>query len=78
MGVEGVIPEKKLVALLDSRHLKFLAEVDTRILAALEFGYSVEEVAEGLGLSEATVRRHITRVKRGIFDSSSCRRARPG
>lgn len=68
MSIQAVVPERELLRLLDLRHLPFLNEFDMRILAAREFGYSIEEMVAGLGKSEATIRRHLTQVRRSVFD----------
>lgn len=68
MPGQGLVTEPELVRLLDSRHLRFLDEFDTRILAAVEFGYSVEQMVVGLGRSEATIRKHLADLKHGVFD----------
>jgi hypothetical protein len=60
--------EQEVLRLLDSRHLKYLAEFEVRLLAAAEFGSSVAQMAVGLGKSEATVRRHLADLKHRVFD----------
>jgi hypothetical protein len=68
MSVQGVLPERKVIALLDSVHLKYLSEAETRILAALEFGYAIGKIAAGLERSEATINRHVADLKSRVFD----------
>jgi hypothetical protein len=68
MAIQALVPEPKVVALLDSRHLSYLGEFETRLLAALEFGYSVEAMVTGFHKSEATMRRHIADLKHRVFD----------
>ena len=68
MSVQGLIAEQKLLELLDSRHLKYLTEFEMRLLAASQFGYSVEQMVVGFGKSEATIRRHIAGLKHNVFD----------
>jgi hypothetical protein len=68
MSVQALVDEKKLVELLDSRCLRFLGEFDLRILAASEFGYSVDEMVAGFGRSQATIHRRIRHLRENVFD----------
>lgn len=68
MAIEGLSEERELVRALDSRHLSFLGELDMRLLAASEFGYTVEAMVAAFGRSEATIRRHLAELKHSVFD----------
>jgi hypothetical protein len=68
MAVQALVSERELVRLLDSRCLRYLAEFDMRVLAASEFGYTVEDMVAGLGRSDVTIRRHLARLKESLFD----------
>ena len=68
MSVQPLVDEKKLIELLDSRCLRFLTEFEMQLLAACEFGYSVDEMVVGFGRSEATIHRHIRHLRESVFD----------
>ena len=68
MSVQGFVAEAEVLRLLDSRHLRYLDEFETRLLAASEFGYPVEVMVAGFGRSEATIRRHLAQLKHRVFD----------
>ena len=63
-----MLQPKELFAALDSRHVHFLSELEMRCLAALEVGYTTAEIAEGLEISEPTVRRHLADLEHKVFD----------
>lgn len=68
MAIQRIVAEWELLRLLDSRHLPYLSEFETHLLAAAEFGYSVEQMVVAFGRSEATVRRHLADLKHQVFD----------
>lgn len=68
MPSQGFVAEAEVVRLLDSRHLRYLDEFEMRLLAASEFGYTVEHMIAGFLRSEATIRRHLAVLKHQIFD----------
>lgn len=68
MAIQGCVAEAEVLRLLDSRHLRYLSEAEMRLLAASEFGYTVEQMTAGFGRSEATMRRHLAHLKQQIFD----------
>lgn len=63
MAIQGLPEEPELVRALDARHLPYLGEFDMRLLAASEFGYSVETMVVAFSRSEATIRRHLAELK---------------
>lgn len=77
MSVQPLVDEKKLIELLDSRCLRFLTEFEMQLLAACEFGYSVDEMVVGFGRSEATIHRHIRHLRESVFDFSALKAVSP-
>jgi predicted transcriptional regulator len=63
-----MLQPSELFVILDSTHVRFLSELEMRCLAALEVGYTTAETAEGLGLAEPTVRRHLAELEHKVFD----------
>lgn len=68
MVEQDLLSEREVLRRLDSRHLPYLDELDTRILAGLEFGFSIEQLALGLDRGESTVRNRVAHLKTLIFD----------
>jgi DNA-binding CsgD family transcriptional regulator len=58
----------ELFALLDAQHVHFLSELEIRCLAAMEVGLTTAEIADGLKISEPTVRRHFAELEHKVFD----------
>ena len=63
-----MLQPNELFAILDLRHVHFLSELEMRCLAALEVGYTTNETAESLGVTDATVRRHLADIEHKVFD----------
>ncbi len=66
----------ELLDILDSRHVHFLSELEMRCLAALEVGYTTAEIADGLKISEPTVRRHFAELEHKVFDLTNIQPSR--
>jgi hypothetical protein len=60
--------ESEVMRLLDSPHCRDLQTLDYQILAGLEFGHNVDQLAAGCRVSAATIRRHLLRMMRAVFD----------
>jgi hypothetical protein len=67
MSHERLVAEKKLMELLDSVHDPDLDAADCQILAALDFGYSRNEISTGCDMSDRTVDRRIEKMMSRIF-----------
>ena len=62
-----VIPPDQLLKTLRARHLPGLSRRQLQVLTACELGYLVPDVAAGLGISGATVRRHLAQLEARIL-----------
>lgn len=81
---ESVIDPKALLSILRERHVHYISQIDARILAHLSLGYRNEEIAQWLGCTGATVRRHVADLAHRVFDpteiegtATSCARGYP-
>jgi hypothetical protein len=62
-----VIPPQQLLRTLRDRHQPGLSRRQLQVLATCELGYTVPDVASGLGIADATVRRHLAELEARIL-----------
>ncbi len=58
-----MIEPAKLLATLRAGHLRYITEPEMDCLSYFALGYAALEIAEAVAESEATVRRHLRRVR---------------
>jgi hypothetical protein len=72
MAVQQHLPEIETVRRLKARCIYDLDKEDQQILAALDFGHWLGEIAAGCALSERSVSRRIKRLCDEIANSLKC------
>lgn len=65
---ESGIDPKALLSILRERHVHYISRIEATILAHLSLGYRTEEIAQRLGCTGATVRRHVADLTHRVFD----------
>ncbi len=64
------MPPRELQA-VRQQHMLRLTLRQLQVLSACEFGYTVDEIALGLGISSATIRRHLAELEHRVFGLTS-------